>query len=81
MTKVGNYLGTVAAWGVAYWEFFVNNVLQMRVYDQIGYAAQRELITEMVGLPGEQILINGINATALALDMGIGLGWDLEYWD
>ena len=81
LSKFGNYLGTVAAWGVAYWEIRVNGVLVPggQIFDQVGYAAQREFLTKIFAASGDHVEIYGINPTAAILDMGGSLGWDLEY--
>lgn len=81
LSKFGNYLGTVAAWGVAYWEIRINGRLVPggRILDQVGYAAQREFLTNVCASPGDHIEIYGINPTAAILAMGVSLGWDLEY--
>ena len=81
LSKFGNYLGTVAAWGVAYWVIYINGVLipDGRIYDQIGYAAQREFKTKIFASPGDRVEIYGVNPTAAILQMGVSLGWDLEY--
>ena len=80
--KVGNYLGTVAAWGFAYWEVLINGVRVPEnglIYDQIGYAASREIITPVYAMPGERVQVVAHNLTAANLQMGINMKWDLEY--
>ena len=83
--KVGNYLGTVAAWGTAYWEVLLNGTLVERIFDQIGYAAQRELVSKIYAFPGDRVSVVGYNPAgwpaAAALEMGVGLTWDVEYLD
>ena len=78
----GNYLGTVAAWGTAYWTLTQNgiNVYPYEaIYDQIGYAAQRSTMTELEFNGGATIVITGVNPTAAILAMGVSLEWELIY--
>ena len=80
----GNYLGTVAAWGVAYWQMFAGGVPvklgdQYALFDQIGYAAQRSTITEDEYGGGTTLTILGTNPTAAILAMGVSISYDLIY--
>lgn len=81
----GNYLGTVAAWGVAYWEVLANGVVvefyggTPRVMDQVGYAAQRQAATEYEFSGGTFINFTGSNPTANILNMGISVEYELIY--
>lgn len=87
MIGFGNYLGTVAAWGVAYWYFTCNNVPQALftgtgaylIYDQVGYAAQRQPCSDEEYAGGSTLVIYGVNATAAALDMGISIEYEEIY--
>lgn len=81
----GNYLGTVAAWGVAYWEILVNGVAiefyggTPRIMDQVGYAAQRQPATEKEFPGGTVISVVGSNPTAAILAVGVSLELELIY--
>lgn len=80
ITEFGNYLGTVAAWGIAYWEYEENGVRRefagnIRLFDQIGYAAQRQKIDPIDVPGGTSIAFYGYNPTAAILDMGISIAW------
>lgn len=81
----GNYLGTVAAWGVAYWEILVNGVPiefyggTPRIMDQVGYAAQRSPTTQYEISGGSTVSVVGSNPTAAILAMGVSLEIDLIY--
>jgi len=84
LKSFGNYLGTVAAWGAAnsFWTIEVNGTIvpiNGIIADQVGYAAQRQPITPIVAHAGDHIQIIGHNLTVADLQMGISLGWDLEY--
>ena len=82
LRRIGNYLGVVAAWGVCYWRIEINGVRVPEnglIFDQIGYAAQRELLSPIVAYPGDQIVMFAVNPTAGIVPMGLSLGWDLEY--
>ena len=81
----GNYLGTVAAWGVAYWEVLVNGV-PIEFYggtpiimDQVGFAAQRQASTEYEISGGSRITVVGTNPTAAILAMGVSLEIEALY--
>jgi len=81
----GNYLGTVPAWGFCYWEVLVNGVPMEfyggdpRIYDQVGYAAQRQESTEYEISGGSFVQVVGSNPTADIVDMGVSLGMELIY--
>jgi len=81
----GNYLGTVAAWGTAYWEILVNGVAiefmggTPRIMDQVGYAAQRQTSTEYEFSGGSRIVIAGSNPTAADLQMGFSIEIEAIY--
>ena len=81
----GNYLGTVAAWGTAYWYLAQNGVPvefyggTPNIFDQVGYAAQRQKIENKIFGGGNQLIFYGVNPTAAILDMGIGVGFHLIY--
>lgn len=85
ITSFGNYLGTVAAWGVAYWNIQFNGVNQMfyggmpNIFDQVGYAAQRQPSTEIMISGGTYVAIRGSNPTAAILAMGVSIGGELIY--
>lgn len=83
LRNFGNYLGTVAAWGIAnsYWTMEINGVLVPGglIADQVGYAAQASPISAVIGFPGDRIQIIGHNLTAADLQMGVKLEWNLEF--
>jgi hypothetical protein len=78
----GNYLGTVAAWGVAYWTYFENGIQKdfagaRQIMDQIGYAAQRQPVTVIEVEGGSVVQFYGVNPTAAILSMGISIGYEI----
>lgn len=80
----GNYLGTVAAWGVAYWTIYANGVPctmfgSINIMDQIGFAAQRQPTTEWEFSGGTRITVCGSNPTAAILAMGVSLEIEAIY--
>lgn len=81
----GNYLGTVAAWGFCYWEVLVNGVPwefyggDPQIFDQVGYAAQRQESTQYEVSGGSFVQVVGSNPTAAIVDMGVSLGLELIY--
>ena len=81
----GNYLGTVAAWGFAYWEVLCNGIAVQFyggtpvIMDQVGYAAQRQISAEVEFSGGSFINFTGSNPTAAILQMGISIDYDLIY--
>lgn len=83
--EFGNYLGTVAAWGTAYWNFIVNGVAldfyggTPNIFDQVGYAAQRQTSTLREFSGGSLIVLAGSNPTAAILAMGISLSYEFIY--
>ena len=85
MLSFGNYLGTVAAWGVAYWEVLVQgHVIEFYggtplVMDQVGFAAQRQVSTEYEFSGGTMINFTGSNPTAAILNMGVSFEYELIY--
>jgi len=75
--EFGNYTDTVAAWGLIYWYVTQNgfNVTAhfagvWGIYDQIGYAAQRQAISPYVFGGGSILTVYGVNGTAGNIDMG-----------
>jgi hypothetical protein len=83
LKNIGDYLGTVAAWGIAnsFWTIEINGVLQPggAIADQIGYAAQAAPISAIVAYPGDHVQVIGHNLTAADLQMGVKLEWNLEF--
>ena len=81
----GNYLGTVAAWGTAYWEILVNGVPiefmggTPQIFDQVGFAAQRQPSTEYEISGGSRVDVTGSNPTAAILAMGVSLEIEAIY--
>lgn len=78
----GNYLGTVAAWGFVVWVLLANTARvpgMEAILDQIGYAAQRQSITEHEFGGGTVLQVTAYNGTALACDVGVSLEWELIY--
>lgn len=76
--KIGNYLSPVAGWGFCYWQILQNGIVVQIVRDQIGYAAQRELITPIIVHGGDRISVNGVNPTLVNENMGVTFTWDEE---
>jgi hypothetical protein len=78
----GNYLGTVAAWGVAYWTYWENGVQREfsgvnQIMDQIGFAAQRQPVSPVEVGGGSVIQFFGVNPTGDILAMGISIGYEI----
>ena len=82
IVEFGNYMGTVAAWGTNYWYAVANGVaFELAggfplIYDQVGYAAQRQSISPKLFSGGTQIIIYAVEATGANVDMGISLGYN-----
>ena len=85
LKSFGNYCDTVAAWGTIYWTIYVNGVPweigggTPRIMDQIGYAAQRQGITEREISGGSLVQITGSNPTAGNVNMGISIEFEAIY--
>ena len=83
IVEFGNYIGTVAAWGVNYWYATANGgAFELAggfplIYDQVGYAAQRQAISPKKFRGGTQIVIYAVEATGANTDMGISIGYYL----
>ena len=81
----GNYCGTVAAWGVIYWEILINGVPVTyvggtpRIMDQVGYAAQRQSTSELEISGGSLVQITGSNPTAAIVQMGFSMELEAIY--
>ena len=78
----GNYIDIVAAWSLVSWSFLHNGRPIPQPFDlirdQIGYAAQRQPVQELE-LSSGVLAINGTNGAAVAVAMGISLGYELIY--
>ena len=84
LKDLGNYLGTVAAWGFVVWVLLANGMRQPpyeAILDQIGYAAQRQPVTELEFGGGTTLQITAYNGTALDCQVGISIGWELVHDD
>jgi hypothetical protein len=82
LLSFGNYLGTVAAWGAVVWVLLANNVRvppYEAVLDQIGYAAQRQTVTELEFSGGTTLNVTAYNGTLLTCNCGVSLEWELIY--
>lgn len=80
----GNYLGTLAAWGVVYWDFLHDGYLLYpynRIMDQIGFGTGRQSIQPVDLYGGHEFRIRAYNPTAADVQMGISLEWLLMYPD
>jgi hypothetical protein len=82
LLSFGNYLGTVAAWGFVVWALLCNNqrvAPYEAVLDQIGYAAQRQTVTELEFGGGSLLQVTAYNGTAADCQVGVSLEWELIY--
>ena len=82
LISLGNYLGTVAAWGTVVWVLLCNNqrvAPYEAILDQIGYAAQRQTVEELEFGGGSLLQVTAYNGSGLACDCGISLEWQLIY--
>ncbi len=82
LKSFGNYLGTVAAWGTVTWVFLGNGVRYPgleAILDQIGYAAQRQVITEHEFSGSTQIQITAYNNSGALCNIGVSIEWELIY--
>lgn len=80
--KLGNYLGTVAAWGFVVWRLRVNGIVTApynAIMDQIGYAAQKEDAERLEFGGGSIITVTADNPTAGIVNVGVGLAWEYIY--
>lgn len=82
LLSIGNYLGTVAAWGFVIWHLNCNGT-PVAPYDafmdQIGYAAQRSDAERLEFGGGSIITVTADNPTAAIVATGISLGWELIF--
>jgi hypothetical protein len=82
LLEVGNYIGTVAAWSLITWHA-TNNGIPLAplnaILDQIGYAAQRSKVENLIVTGGSVFSITADNAHAAIVNVGISLAWELIY--
>lgn len=85
LVEFANYMDTVAAWGTNYFYFAQNGVVfeyaggYPLIYDQVGYAAQRQKFSPKYFSGGNRLQIFGVEATGANVDMGISVGYYLIY--
>lgn len=81
ITEFGNYMGDVAAWGTNYFYATANGVpFELAggfplIYDQVGYAAQRQTISPKRFNGGTRIIIYAVEAKGFNVAMGISIGY------
>ena len=80
--EIGNYIGTVAAWGLIVWHARVNGIMiapYNAVLDQIGYAAQRSQVERLEFGGGSILSITADNNHVANVQVGVSLAWELIY--
>ncbi|MCJ7485278.1 MAG: hypothetical protein MUQ25_03800 [Candidatus Aminicenantes bacterium] len=66
LKKIGNDLNVPANWGLVRWDFFVNGILIAgldRIYDQLGFGAQRQPCYEAILPSGSLIVVRATNGS------------------
>lgn len=82
LKSFGNYVSVVANWGKIRWDFFKNGVPihpYFAIRDQVGYAAQRQSIENVVIEGGSQLVVRVTQESGIACVPGVSLEWDMEY--
>jgi hypothetical protein len=82
LLELGNYIGTVAAWGLIRWHFNCNGIPQApynAVLDQIGYAAQRSQVERLEVGGASIITVTANNDSAAAVQVGVSMAWELIF--
>jgi hypothetical protein len=80
--QIGNYIGTVAAWGDIRWHLNCNGIRVApydNILDQIGYAAQRSTIEQLEFGGGSILTVTAHNDNAAAVQVGVSAAWELIY--
>jgi hypothetical protein len=80
--EIGNYIGTVAAWGLIVWHARCNGITVApynAVLDQIGYAAQRSQVEKLEFGGGSILTITADNNHVANVQVGVSLAWELIY--
>ena len=80
--EIGNYIGTVAAWGLIVWHARCNGITiapYNAVLDQIGYAAQRSQVERLEFGGGSILSITADNNHVANVQVGVSLAWELIY--
>jgi hypothetical protein len=80
--KIGNYIGTVAAWGQITWRLRCNGIVVApynAILDQIGYAAQKEDAERLEFGGGSVLTVTADNASAAIVQVGVAVAWELVY--
>jgi hypothetical protein len=80
--EIGNYIGTVAAWGLIVWHARCNGITVAPyniVLDQIGYAAQRSQVERLEFGGGSILAITADNNHVANVQVGVSLAWELIY--
>lgn len=82
LLTIGNYIGTVAAWGFVRWHLNCNGIPcapYNDFLDQIGYAAQRSDVERLEFGGGSVITVTADNPTAAIVAVGVSVGWELIF--
>jgi|APFre7841882630_1041343.scaffolds.fasta_scaffold55465_2 hypothetical protein len=82
LRDLGNYIGTVAAWGFIVWHLNCNGIPCApygAFMDQIGYAAQRQEVEHLEFGGGSILTVTADNPTAAIVAVGISLSWELIF--
>jgi hypothetical protein len=79
-----NFLDVPAAWGVCWWEFFIDDMPTTPyaiVFDRVSFGTGRQVVrgNEITG--GHHFRIRAQNPTAGIVRMGVSLRWRFEYPD
>jgi hypothetical protein len=82
LLSFGNYLDTVAKWGLVVWHLNCNGIPcapYNAVLDQIGYAAQRSEVERLEFGGGSIITVTADNTTIGAVSAGCSVSWELIF--
>jgi len=82
LLSFGNYIGTVAAWGLIRWHLNANGIRVApydNVLDQIGYAAQRSEVERIEFGGGTTLTVSCHNDSAAAVQVGVSVAWELIF--
>ena len=82
LLSFGNYLSVVGNWGLVQWDFLKDGIPlypYTNILDQIGYAAQRSFVENLIIEGGHIFVIRGQQNTGVACNIGISIEYEFVY--